>query len=521
MNKMRFVCRQNGGGGKWYGEIIYFAGLLAALLILFLPSFNHPPRSDHWSAFYVFNQVEASPNPPNWPSILTFDLWHHGTYRPLSHFILYLEYLFLSPRFVWYRILNFSVYFVSIIFLYLLGRRLALDRVVMGTFLTVFAFLFSHCDIVTWTFQIFTILGFCAFLLGFILYIDYLQSGRKVLLFPVGILFLFGMLTLEVYALWPLAIFIIPFALPSSPRPRFQWLNATPLLVYLFYLGGWFLHRGTTGDFPSPTIVQLGTGLLLVFFNLAYTGIIVNIVPSLSQPLYCDDNINMGGWLLALDNRLETFVFGAGSVIFLLLLLGAWWLLYKKRYRLLALLSFFFFLYLSNFFTAVAARLTTNEISYPLIQFRYQYVPNGLLALILAAAVCGLCRPRAPGKMIIVLTLIPVLIFNIMLCHRQIVFLGDRLRPLGVMLENIRWGLDGGTINEKARLYISPRVTTQVQSPGWNFSMGQFMEGTFQGLFPAREMKKFSLRREDAAWIITWNSFPFFIANPEKSQADE
>lgn len=505
-----------------YGPLIYFAVLLAALLVVFLPSFTHPPRSDYWSAFYVFQRAAETPGWSGWKSILTFDLWEHGTYRPLSHLIPYLEHLVFSPRFVWNHVLNFAAYFLSIVLLYLLAGRLGLDRGLTAIFLAVFAFLYSHSDIAVWTFQFFTIISFCGFLLGFILYIDYLRSGRAILLLAVGALFLFGMLTLEVYALWPLAIFILPFALPS-PRRRFRWRDAAPLLVYPFYLGGWLLHRGTTGELPSPTAGQLATGFLLVFFNLAYTGFAVNIVPSLSRPLYLDDNINMGGWVWRLEEaeRLDFTVAWMGGAVLLLLLLGAWCLYRKGRRRLLVLLSLFFFLYLTDFFIAGTARITSDRAFYPLVQFRYQYVPNAFLALMLAAVLGGLLKPRIRGKTIIGLILIPVLVFNMSLGRRQIAELGDQLRLLGMMINHIRRGLSEGIINEDARLYIAPRVRDRVGRPGWNHNMGRFMEGTFHWFFLPRERGKFTLEPEEAAWIVSWDSFPLFVTNPGGPKEDE
>lgn len=487
---------------------LYFCLLFAGLFLLYRPAFRNPPRSDYWSAFYVFQQLEASAPPPAWAGVLTFDLWQQGTYRPLSHIVPYVQHRLFSPVFTWNHLTNFAGYCLSILLLYLLAVRLSLDRWTAAVFLAVFAFLYSHSDTLTWTFQLFTILGFCGFLLGFIIYLDYLKSRRGILLLPVGTLFLFGMLTSEAFALWPLAIFILPFALPSRTRRYVQCQDATPLFCYLFYLGGYLFHRGSTGAFPAPSAGQVGTGFLLVFFNLVYNGIAVALWPGLARPVFFDDNMNLGGRLLDLGGNLEPVASWTGGAVLLLLGLGAWLLVRKKRYRLLALLAFFFFLYLANFFTVATARLTTNRALYPLAQFRYQYIPNALLALMLAAAVGSLCRPRLRGKAIIVLILAPVLSFNIVLSQRQVFELGERLRPLGVMLENIRRGLEEGTIDEDNRLHIAPGVPDRVPSPGWNRSMGRFMEGNFHWFFPAREMEKFTLNPAEAGWIIRAESFP-------------
>lgn len=494
----------------------FFCLLFAGLFLLYRPTFRNPPRSDYWSAFYVFQQLESSSPPPAWQGVLTFDLWKHGTYRPLSHLVPYLQHRLFSPGFTWNHSINFAGYCLSILLLYLLAVRLSLGRTLTAVFLTVFAFHYSHSDILTWTFQLFIILGFCSFLLGYVIYIGYLHSRRTILLLPVGALFLFGMFTSEVFALWPVAIFILPFALAVPPRPYFQWRDTAPLLIYILYLGVWALHRGSTGSLPAPSGEELGAGVLLVFFNLAYNGVAVALWPQLARPVFFDDNMNLGGWLLSLGSRLEAVATWSGGAVLLLLLLGAWWLAHKRQRRLLSLLSFFFFLYLTNFFTVATARLTTNRALYPLTQFRYQYIPNALLALIIPAVITILIRPRFRGKVIITLILVPVLVFNILVGHQQIDILEERLRPLAAMLDNIRGELAVGTINRENRLYLAPEVPDRIPSPGWNRNMARFMEGNFQWFFPAREMENFTLQAEESTWIITKDSFPEIRPNPDR-----
>ncbi|MEA1926795.1 MAG: hypothetical protein U9N73_01200, partial [Candidatus Auribacterota bacterium] len=230
-----------------FSVTVYFILLFGGLIIIYYPSFDNPPRSDYWSAYYVFQQVDASPQPPNWTSIATFDLWQHGTYRPLSHLFPYLEHKLFSPNFIWNHLLNFAAYVLSIILLYLLAINLALDRIITLALLTVFTFLFSHSDILTWTFQLFNTASFCAFLLGFILFIRFIRSGYLLLLFLTGILFLFGMFCFEVYSLWPIAILILPAALSNSNRKlnpkEYRAVFILLGIIYSIYLLGFFLHR--------------------------------------------------------------------------------------------------------------------------------------------------------------------------------------------------------------------------------------------------------------------------------------
>ncbi len=501
---------------------LYFCLVFLGLFLLHRQSFRNPPRSDYWSAFYVFQQLDASPEPLAWTGVFTFDLWQHGTYRPLSHFIPYLQHRLFSPRFVWNHITNFAAYCFSIILLYRLAAKLSLDRRLAAVFLTVFAFLYSHSDLLTWTFQLFTILGFCAFLLGFLLHLEYLATRRRLLPLAVGALFLFGMLCSELFALWPLAVLILPFAV-SPRKPRLERRDAAPLLVYLPYLAGLWLHRAgtaTTGPVPLPSLSQAGTGFLLVFFNLAYTGFAVNLWPALARPVFYDDNINMGGRLLDLAGPREPVFYWAGGVVLLLLVLAGWVLIRSKRFRLADILAFFFFLYLTGFLTVSVARQTTNLPIYTLSQFRYQYIPNALLALALTAVVGGLFKPRVRRAAIIALILAPVLVFNIVISQRQVADLGERLRPLGIMLENIRRGLEEGKISEGERLYIAPDVPDRVPPPGWNRSMARFMEGNFHWFFPARQMGKFTLDPDEAVWVITEGSFPELRRREEKRRDD-
>ncbi|MDP8215616.1 MAG: hypothetical protein RAO92_09540 [Candidatus Euphemobacter frigidus] len=490
--------------------ILYFILLFSLLLIIYIPSFKNPPRSDYWSAFYVFQQVDASPLPPNWPSILTFDLWQHGTYRPFSHLVPYLEHKLFSPDFIWNHILTFAFYCASIILLYGLASQLSLDRTITAALLVVFAFLFSHFDILTWTFQLFSTLSFCAFLLGFIIFISFLRSGRSLLLIPTGLLFLSGMLCSEVYFFWPLAALILPYAL-SQPRinPGAGARRVTSLMlgsIYLLYLGVFILHRGTTagtGPLPAVTIGEIISAFFLVFFNLLYNGIVITIIPALSLPLYYNDNMNLGGLLLNWSPELNKISLWVGIGVALFIGWGVTFLYRRGERRKVALLSFFMLLYFTNFFTVSLARLTTNRAIYPLSQFRYQYIPNALLALMAAVVIGNLIRPGKRLKIIIGLILIPVLAFNIYLSHAYVVDLGKRLTPLRILLANIRSGLENGEINERALLFIEPGVPDSLPAPSWNKNMARFMEGNFQWFFPAGELNKFTLSREGSGWILS------------------
>ncbi len=244
------------------------------------------------------------------------------------------------------------------------------------------------------------------------------------------------------------------------------------------------------------------SSILMVFFNLFYNGIAVNILPFLAVPLFYNDNINLGGILWRWEADLDTIVLWLGLAAALLLGAGGVLLLREKKRPTLSLLAFFFYLYFTNLFIVATARMTTDPVFYPLSQFRYQYVPNALLSLLAAAAIGSLLRPGRRGKLFICLILLPVLVFNISLIHQQMLVLENRLRPLRVILNNISRGMEEGLITEKDRLFIEQGVAKKLPAPSWNNNMGRFMEGSFQWYYPAAEMKKFTFSPEEATWII-------------------
>ena len=221
--------------------LIYFIILFGILTFFFRTSFTNPPRSDYWPLFYVFQKVEASPESPSWVEIMNHDPWRHGTFRPLAHLILYWEYQCFGTGFFWNHLLNFMAYCLSIVLLYLLARQFGLNRHLTLAFLTVFAFLFSHFDIVTWTFQIFTIIAFSTFLLGFILYGRFLKNQRIILLPAVGGLFVLGLFCSESVMLWPLALLFFHHSSlsdtgPAPPKRRAGTAGSCLLLIISIYL---------------------------------------------------------------------------------------------------------------------------------------------------------------------------------------------------------------------------------------------------------------------------------------------
>ncbi len=121
--------------------------------------------------------------------------------------------------------------------------------------------------------------------------------------------------------------------------------------------------------------------------------------------------------------------------------------------------------------------------------------------------IVNLVRPVRREKLFIGLILLPILVFNIYLDRNHIITVGNRLRPLKTILENISRGLDEKRITAESRLFIAEEVAEKLPAPCWNPGMAPFMEGTFQWFFPPREMNKFTLSQEEAVWIITQDDY--------------
>ena len=501
---------------------VYFVILLTALAALFAPSFDKPPRSDYWVAFYHFHLVAASPGPPTWLSLCNYDPWQHGTFRPVAHLILYLQFRLFSHWFVVNSLTNFAMYFFSIVLLFLLARQFNLNPVLTAALLAVYAFLYSHFDIVTWTFQIFSTSSFCAFLLGFILCVKFVRTGRGLLLPPTALLFLFAMLCSEAYAFWPLSFLILVlgnrhlFPGPVADRKRLLKLSVITLAaLYLAYAAIFIATRAAvnaTGPLPRPTTGQVATaygGVFQVamafsgvFFNLIYNGILVNLLPFVTEPTVIKDNIDMGGLLIRWYTPLPMIITLSGMLTFLILGAMGLGLYLKKQFRVLLTLVFLFFLYFSDLFVVTFARLTTNEPRYVFSQFRYQYIPNALMVLMLSTVLGAIFKPGKRTLLIIFLILLPILTVNIYYSHKYIAIINRQLLPLGKVLGNIRRYIQDGLINVDNPLLIDRRITRALPDLCWNEDMERFMKGTYQWFFPPEWMPYFTSSASKATWVI-------------------
>ncbi len=537
---------------------VYFLIFFCVLFILYRPAFSNPPRSDYWALFYHFQAYRSLPVFDRIIAIADYDIWGHGTYRPLFHLVLYWLYLIFGADYFWYHLTTFGLYCLSVLLMYRLGRACGCGRALTAAFLTVFAFLFSHFDIVTWTFHLALIAGFCLFLAGFLLFWRYLRKGRKIWLAGAVLLFLPGMLCYELFILWPLGMVILSFSsalLAAEPRTRRRARRAVlPALAALYLVYGAVIgftrayspieeSGRAVGRLLAPSRINstLAASSAAILFN----GVVANIDPLLTSPVIIQDNIGRGGVFLkcspalrsALSRRktdrimklieppliiekeidldslwqasgpaLEKLIIVAG-IISLLALAGGIFLLYRKERAGALPPFFFFFLLFTAVFTLYHGRMVTNVPLYVFRQFRYQYIPNALIALLALLLVDRWIRARPQHRIIPYVILFWILLINLLVVKVHLSILDRQMAPLGKILTEIRAGLKDGRISPARKLYLDDAIAAALPSLCWNTGMARFMKGTYQWIFSPRVQKSFTFDKNQAGWVIDKNDF--------------
>ena len=483
------------------GKVVgYFSLLLAILVFIFAPSFTNPPRSDWWSAFYAFHLVDASPGPPDFWFIVNHDPWRDGTFRPLAHPVLYLEHRLFGSDLLLYHLINFGAYFLSIILLFLLGKRFGIRTGTLFLFLALAAVLFTHSDIVTWTFHVTMPLSFSAFLLGIILFLRYRGEGNKLLLVPAGFLFLCSLLCLELYLLWPLGLLLfLRGSAPARRRPAVLMI----ITVYWLYFLVFLITRTaphTSGSVSFPGAGDVFLSLCAVFFNLLYNGILINLLPFLALPLRVTQNIEMTGPAASWSpNLLRTVVIAAGTVSIVLVILFSFFR--KSRRKIPPGMGLLFFFSAAGFFVLALGRSTTENFDDIFLQFRYQYIANAFLALLGALAFDRLVR-SGPVRKGIGLLLILALIFNVITVRGTVTLIDTELFPLKSFLGRVREGIEQGEINPQRPLAMPDWIPSYLPSLCWNEDMGRFFRGTYQWVFSREDIFCFTPFIRDAAWVV-------------------
>lgn len=498
---------------------IYFSLLFVLLFLVCFPSFFDPPRSDHWFMLYFFHNLENFPGTHNWLHVLNIDPFLHVSFHPLTYLMLYLQHLIFGANFIYFNhIFNFILYCIAILLLYKLIMNFCKDRILVAAFLGVFAFFFSHFDIVSWPFHNYIIFGFCSFLLGFILYIKYLKSGQKLLLFFVAVLFLSGMLCYSTFAPWPFAIIILSYidGINEKSSVKKNKLRASYIsvigVVYLLYTAIFFLTKliKTYDEMVIPLRDFFYLNPIVVFalfFNILYNNILVNLIPLIACPISQQININMGGFIEGLSSApavLKSAIFFGGGLSMVLFIWLVIYLFIQKRLKDLKIFMFFTFLLFSELFILFYCRAITNTFTYIFEQFRYQYIPNALLILVILFLLENIIKPSQRKRTAIMVILFMVFILNISITRYHILFVSRELTPLKKILSDIKNGIKTGQINAENKLYIEDDITENLPPLCWNRSMGRrFMKGTYQWMFNKKEVKYFSSTIEDAKWVIT------------------
>ncbi|MBU0469168.1 MAG: hypothetical protein KKD07_02015 [Candidatus Omnitrophica bacterium] len=359
--------------------------------------------------------------------------------------------------------------------------------------------------------------------MGYMCFINFLKTSRVKLLYITATLFILGTLCYESFALWPLAIIflanIADFKTAKSPGAKFKLLSTCItlgavyslcfiLFLYIKSLGTYVDPVRSILDFFSFKII-LSSGFLTLF-NLAYNTICVNIIPFIPFPLKVTENIYMAGPVIHYVQKspqIVTFI-GASFAAGLFLL---FFILYrKKQFNELKIFSLFLFLLISETYIVFLGKLgILHTFSYCLSEFRYQYIPNAFLILIIAYIIDRYLNPSNKILKIIYITLIFIFSLNIFNIFRVVNIYKNQLAGLNKIISSIRTGIDKGAINNKDKIYIQEDIPDYLPSLCWNIEMGDrfIKEGNFKWMFPNEDLKYFSNNIENAKWIINKKSF--------------
>jgi len=488
--------------------------------------------------------------------VVNYDVWEHGTYRPLFHLVLYWLWLSFGANYIWFHLVAFGFYCLSILLMYRMARNFGCGRVITAAFLTVFAFLFSHFDIVAWTFHLALIIGFCLCLSGVLIFIRFLRTGRYWVLTLSGLLILPGMLSYEVFILWPLGMIILAFItafLPVEVLRRRRSRRGAVFAVVALYLTYGAVIGFTRGYSPVEGSGKVADKLITpsrITFSITASssaiilnGVIANIAPILTCPVIIQDNIGRGGIFLecspplkdalarrskerifsliepplilakkvdldslwhAVDFKLRKFILVAG-IISLLIIAGGCFYIYRKDHATARMSFFFLFLLWSSVFTLFHGRGITNVPLYVFRQFRYQYVPNALIVLLALFLVDRLIKAHRKARLVVYVILSGIVLINLVVLTTHISILDEQMAPLEKMLTEINAGLKDGRIAQERKIYLDDSIANTLPALCWNGGMAKFMKGTYQWIFPPQTQKAFTSDQNQAAWVIDKN----------------
>lgn len=504
--------------------LIWAILLTGILLAIYLPTFFNAPRSDWWESLYFFHEIYKSPNDYMWLDVFNTDCMGHVTFRPLAHLVLLIEHIIFGSNFIFMHIINFALYIISILLLYKFATFFVDSKIRIIIALTIFSLLFSHFDVVSWTAHSFVILAFCFFLSGFILYMKFLKIGDNILLYYIIPLFLIAMLCYEAFIFWPLTIILLTYIDKIIDKNKISKLKC--ILSYIFittstyglYTTVFFLTRSipTYSDSWAITykLISELSSIQLIFksffatnFNILYNGILVNIFPVIASPAWIDDktsNIKLGGLLF--DYRVTTMDMQKATIIMVLVIVFiVAFLLRKKKKDVLMI-----FLFLASLLTLFTLTLfhfkyfSNGEYFYNFQQFRYQYIPNAFIVLIVLLFSSIKLKVCFVKKVYIGVFIFFILILNMFYTVQSIDLETESFIPLNTMLKNIKDAIRDDDINENKKLFLNDNIVYSLPSMCWNYDLGrQFMKGTYQWIFNKEEIKYFTNDLNEAFWIIS------------------
>jgi len=500
-------------------EIIYFFILFILLLIISSPALTYPPHSDTWHMFYFIHHLDELPGPVKWLHIANYDPFERMRCQPLSRYFFYIMYLIFKDNYVLYNIVNFLFYFLSIILIYKLALFFVKDKILLFLFITYYAFLFSHFDIILWSWHLYIIIGFCMFLYGFILYINFLKTGKEKLLLGTTALFLGGLTCYETFFLWPLGILILAsiksFKNESLPTKKINQLNIRILsTVYISYFLI-FLFTRTLKTYSDSAyhiadflkVNKIVPSLFLAVFGTFYDNIILNIFPLFSFPLLITENISLHGPTMELIRRNHIFVYGIASIWVVVIGIFLYYLKRKKYTEELKLVFFLFLLIFTEVYILTFCRLITNDFGFSLTEFRYQYIPNTFMILALIVIIDRFISSSGRNKLIALILVLPF-VLNIFCIRKEIDIYNFHYANLKKMLVNIKQAIKDGRINQRRKIYIPDDITYYLPGLCWNIVMGErFMEGNYKWIFPKEQISLFVDNLKDAYWTIDKRNF--------------
>lgn len=513
--------------------------LLTLIFVICSRIFFYPPLSDFWSLLYVFHHLDEFPKAFQgwqWIHFLNWDPNEHISFRPLFCIYYYGFYRLFGPNYIFLNILNFLLYCFSVIFLYKFSLNFTKRKKLAVVFIGIFAFLFSHFDIIAWSFHIHIIIGFCLFLVGFMSYIKFLKTNRLFSVFIVILCFLLGMLSYEPFFLWPFAVLFLQIidihgVKEKTNKNKYKIKRTTTaaiVITYILYVLFFFFTR-SLGTYDNPirnimTMVRFKNFFIAIFLTLFNFGhnIVISILPFLVFPLKVSENIYMGGPIIDyVANGHNGIVYVGGSIVGIILISFFIYLYRKQKIKLMKVLGLLVFLVFTETYIIFYCRSHINAFEYGLTEFRYQYIPNAFAVLIIILLIDNFL-PIIKGKNKL-LYVLPALIFSFnIICTNEIIKIYDyQFFNLKKIICNIKSGIKDEEINENSKIYISNDITYYLPHLCWNIEMGEkFIEGTYEWMFSEEEVNYFANNEKDADLIIDKKDFSViskFMKNDEKN----